>query len=180
MKPELIIALIAGGFAIVGIVLGAGLTYLGSYFEHRRRASEESCKEFEREQAVLHGAFALCNFLAEKLNEWDESASVYALARLQVAQPYLAKLIDRSPQSSDRLMVSLVDLGLRLEALLHCITQTLEALRETGLVEFDPAQLLKCIEELSSSVEMVQILVSGELPFISEEEMEKIIGPAGD
>jgi hypothetical protein len=105
--------------------------------------------------------------------------SVYGLARLQVAQPYLAKLIDRSPQGSDRLMVSLVDLGLRLEALLHCIAQTFEALRQTELVEFDATQLVKCVEELSGSVELVQVLVSGELPFISDEEMEQIVGSNG-
>ena len=170
LKPELLTSLIA----TVGILLGAGLTYLGSYIEHRRRTTAERRQEYENEQAVFHGAFALCNFLAGKLNEWDEKSSLQGLARLKIAQPYLAKLIDRSPQNSDRLMVALVDLGLRLESLLAVISQVLNSELHKDVVDSD---LALAVQELGSAIEFVQILVSGELPFISDEELAELTQP---
>ena len=121
MSSEVQVAIIAGAFAVLGTVIGAGLTFLFSLLEKRREDRRRAEEAAERESAVFHGAFALSNYIASRLNDWDEFRSVHVLQRLQVAQPYLAKLIDRSPPESERLMVSLIDVGLQLEGLLSLV-----------------------------------------------------------
>lgn len=168
MEPSMVNTLVAGGFALAGIVTGAGLTWLHSHFEYKRKKEDEQDEKLNREQAVFHGAFAVCNFLAERLNEWDNSRNVYSLARAAVAVPYLARLIENSPQESERLMVSLVDLGLRLDALLFSAGFSIAggpALPE----EADSNEVVAAVEELAGAVEIVQILLDGQLPMMSEE-----------
>ena len=123
MTPETFSAIIAGGFAVAGIIVGASLSFIGSYFEHRRSKADEIEGDIETERAVFHGAFALTNFLNSRLNDWDRSKNILSLKTLSVAQPYIAKLIERSPANSDRLMVSLIGLGLSLEGLLFIVGQ---------------------------------------------------------
>ena len=170
MSTELLIAIVAGVFSIVGAAIGAGFTVLGSYLEHRRVEKKELQSAADRERAVFHGAFAVCNFIAAKLNEWDRNKNVPALARLSVAQPYLAKLIDRSPPDSERLMVSLVDLGLRLEALMFSTGVAV------GGENFNLSELEREIEELGTAVEVVQIILTGELPMMDDEELASFPG----
>lgn len=170
MTPEILSAIVAGSIAVGGIIAGAGLTYLGSYFEYRRRKADEIVEINETESAVFHGAFALTNFLNPRLNDWDASNSILALAPLSVAQPYLAKLIERSPKSSDRLMVSLIGLGLSLEALLFVVGQ------KVGFDDDDDglsqSLIANNISELSQAIETVEIIITGELPFMTEEELD--------
>lgn len=154
-----------------GIVLGAGLTSFVSYLEHRRRRADEIAEAAERETAVLHGAFALCNFIVARLNDWDEDKSSVRLARLTVAQPYLAKLIDRSPHGSDRLMVSLVDLGLHLESLMFVAGYAVGSEVEANGANSEVAAE---VVALGRAAEFVQILISGELPFMTDEEIAQI------
>jgi len=163
--------LLAGALGIGGVVIGAALTHLSSFLQHRRQKADERRDAHERESAVFHGAFALANFIAGKLNDWDETRDVYSLARLTVAQPYLAKLIDRSPPASERLMVSLVDLGLRLEALMFSCGFVVGVNPEPfdNLLEIE-----KGVNELAAAVEMVQIILTGELPLLDAEDMAKL------
>jgi len=97
---------------------------------------------------------------------------------LAVAGPYLAKLIDRSPRDSERLMVSLVDLGLRLEALMFLAGLTV------GGEDYSVSEIENGIAELAAAVEVVQLILDGELPMMDEEELanlSKLEGsPKGD
>ncbi len=170
MSPELLAAVIGGSFALGGIVIGAGLTSLQSYLTYRRQKADELIASQERERAIFHGAFAVCNFLAERLNDWDESRNIYALARAVVAQPYLARLIEKSPQESERLMVSLVDLGIRLDAMLFASGFSIGAEPDRPS-DADLTEVVASVEELGRAVEIVQLLLDGELPMMSEEEL---------
>lgn len=170
MTPETLSAIVAGGIAVIGIVVGAGLTYLGSYFEHRRRKADEIDVVIETERAIFHGAFALTNFLNARLNDWDTSNDILSLTPLSVAQPYAAKLIERSPANSDRLMVSLVGLGLSLEALLFVVGQHIGN-DDTNVLS--SSLIDRNIEELAQAIETVEIIVTGELPFMTDEELER-------
>ncbi len=180
MSTEMLIAIVAGVFTVGGAAIAAGSAILGSYLDHRRKEKSEREAAEERERAILHGAFALTNFINGKLNDWDETRNVYGLARLSVAQPYLAKLIDRSPPESDRLMVSLVDLGLRLEALMFTCGFVVGSNHEP-----DPDDLPgieRSIGELSRAVDLVEVIVTGELPFMDEDELAQFqkLGPNED
>lgn len=174
MSGELLLAIIAGAFALGGIIVGAGLTSLQTFFEHRRKEADNLLASQDRERAIFHGAFAVCNFLAERLNEWDESRNLQALARAVVAQPYLASLIEKSPPDSERLMVSLIDLGIRLDAMLFAsgfsLGADLHQPREANAMDVEAA-----IEELGRAVEIVQLLLDGELPMMSGEELADLL-----
>lgn len=174
MSPEMLAALIGGSFALVGIVVGAGLTSLQTYLSYRRQKADELVVSQERERAILHGAFAVCNFLAERLNDWDVRRNIYALARAAVAQSFLASLIEKSPQESARLMVSLVDLGIRLDAMLFATGFSIGA-RPDQPSDAEIAEVLASVEELSRAVEIVQLLLDGELPIMSEGEINLLI-----
>ena len=179
MSDSLLNTIIAGAFALGGIIVGAGLTWLHSHIEYRRKKADQLEDAKDREDAILHGAFAVSNFLAQRLNEWDDTKNLYSLARSAVAQPYLAKLIDRSPHTSDRLMVSLVDLGLRLDALMF--SAGFAAGGGPALPsEADLSEVEAAIEEMAAAVELVQLLLDNELPMMSDEELAEIVANPED
>jgi hypothetical protein len=170
VTPETLSAIVAGGFAVIGIIVGAGLTYLGSYFEHRRRKADETDAVIETEHAILHGTFALTNFLNSRLNDWNISNDIVSLTPLSVAQPYVAKLIERSPANSYSLMVSLVGLGLSLEALLFVVGQHIG--NDSGSEVFSLSLIEKNIEELVQAINTVELIVTSELPIMTDEELD--------
>ncbi len=168
------IAIIGGSFAILGGLIAAGAGLLQSFLEGRREERQRRAEFDERERAVFHGAFSVSNFIAERLNDWDERRNVDVLLRLNVAEPYIAKLIDRSPAESDKLMVSLIDVGLRLDGLLVTAGYFLGlAEDDTGL---DISELDQCVDELSKAVELVQLILEGSLDFMSDDELAEIAG----
>ncbi|WP_209348088.1 hypothetical protein [Pontixanthobacter sp. CEM42] len=170
MTDELLLAGSTGLIAILGIIIGAALSQFNSYLEHKRTIEREFLQGQERERAVFHGAYALCNFINEKLNEWDSSKNVFALERLSVVQPYLGTLIDRSPRDSDRLMVSLFDLGIRLESLLFAAGFAAGSVEDLSSAELETVQ--RYSDDLARAAELVQILVTGELPMVDLEEFD--------
>ena len=171
MDSSVLIAIITGAFTVGGIVVGATLSQVNSYYVHKRELEGARLAAKEVERAVFHGSFALCNFIAGKLNEWDQSRNLHGLTRLVTTGPYLAKLIDRSPADSERLMVSLFDLGLRLEGLLYSAGF---AAGSTETPTFsDLGEVEAAVEELAAAVEVVQILLTGELPFMGEDELDQ-------
>lgn len=179
MSTEVLVAIVGGAFGLGGIVIGASLTALQSYFAYRRKRADDLLAMQDRERAIFHGAFAICNFLAERLNQWDQTRNVYALARSGVAQPYLANLIERSPQDSERIMVSLIDLGIRLDAMLYAAGFSTGAgtdePNEADLIELNAA-----IEELGRALEIVQLLLDGELPMLSDEDLAEFVARADE
>jgi hypothetical protein len=172
------VALIAGVFGIGGVFAGALLTYLSAYFQHRRERQERTDAAADVERAIFHGAFAVCNYIAEKLNEWDGKRRLIGLSRLQLVQPYIARLIDRSPEDSERIMVSLIDVGLRLEGLMFAVGYALEAPTSENDDPF--AEVDSAVEELSRAVELTQLLLGSELQiidiedFIHPDELQKL------
>jgi len=75
-------------------------------------------------------------------------------------------------------MVSLVDLGLRLEALMFLAGLTV------GGEDYSVSEIENGIAELAAAVEVVQLILDGELPMMDEEELanlSKLEGsPKGD
>ncbi len=174
VSSEMLIAIIGGSFALGGIIVGTGLTSLHSFIAYRQKRADDLLASADREHAIFHGAFAVCNFLAERLNDWDESRNIYALSRAVVAQPYLANLIEKSPHDSERLMVSLIDLGIRLDAMLFASGFSIGSGSEQPS-DADLTEVAAAIDELSRAVEVVQLLLDGELPMMSDEELADLL-----
>ena len=175
MATEMLIVIVGGAFGLGGIVVGAGLTFLQSHISYRRQKADQLLASRDQERAIFHGAFAVCNYLAERMNHWDSSRNIYALARSGIAQPYLAKLIERSPQDSERLMVSLVDLGIRLDAMLYTAGYSIGGAVDPS--ESDFAEVSAAVEELAGAVEVVQLLLGGELELLTEEDLASFETP---
>lgn len=174
MNTELQIAVIAGLFGLGGIVVGAILTHVSSYLQHKREIKVRLEDNRERELAVFHGAFSVCNYMASVFNDWDTSRNIFQLSRLAVAQPYVAKLIDRSPANSERLMVSLTDLGLRLESLLFRCGFAIGSANDPENISFD--DLESEVRELSGAVELVQLITSTQLDLLTSDDIAEIAG----
>ncbi|MGB7374052.1 hypothetical protein [Pontixanthobacter sp.] len=173
MAAETSSALIAAGAAIGGVVIAWILSQMGSSLEHRRKKSDDQKNFDERVRSVLYGAFAVCNFLNRAINEWDEQRNVPQLSRLVVAQSYLTKLIERSPHESETLMVGLIDLGLRLESLLHLVESIPESGVGVSIAGVDSVEL--SVDELAASVEVLLVMLDGDNAMISADELAKIV-----
>lgn len=168
MSETLQIALIAGAFGLGGFIAGALLAHLSAYLLHRRERQDKSDAAADVERAIFHGAFAVCNYIAEKLNHWDSDQQLISLSKLQLVQPYVARLIDRSPEDSERIMISLIDMGLRLEGLMFAVGFAMEA------PPTQPGSAAKdvnlAVDELSRAVELTQLLLGTELQIIDIED----------
>ena len=171
--PQLTAALIGAAAALgVGVVTWL-LGQLSSLISYRRTKKDELASSTERSRAVLHGSFAVCNFIADKLDDWDQKKNVADLARLSVAQNYITTLIDRSPHENEVLSVSLFDLGLRLESLMFLIGNLIGELGDFSISQID--QVDSATVELGSAVELLQLLLAPDSAMISEDDLAQIV-----
>lgn len=169
-----IIAALIGASAAVGVgVVTWVLGQVTTFFEYRRKKNDERDASSERSRAVLHGLFAVCNFVNGRLNDWDRTRNVYDLARLSAAQSYVTTLIDRSPHENEVLSVSLFDLGLRLENLLFIIGGAVGEGSEEVSITIE--NVTAAVDELGRSVEVMQLLLDSDVAMISDEELAEIV-----
>ena len=178
MSEAIQVALVAGGFGVVGAVLTWLFGQLSIKQNIQRERDERLVEQGERERAVLHGSFSLCNFIGERLNDWLNNRAFWRLEELAVAQNYLAKLIERSPHQSETLMVSIIDLGLRLDSLLFVIGQIDRTKPSMRLDEIDDVD--RSVNELFSSVEVLMLILDGDPAMMTEEEIAAIVSNPED
>lgn len=169
MSDELFIAFVAGAFGLGGALLGSILTILNSILEHKRQEESQRRKASDEEYALLHGAFALTSFINARINDFELTENVYSLARLNVAQSYMNALVGKMPNDSSRLMVSLIGLGLRLDAVLFVLGAHIGS--GTDFEPFPIEELRRSLAELESELEQVELLLTSELPISSIEEL---------
>jgi len=171
--PQITAALIGAAAAVgVGLVTWV-LGQITTLISYRWRRRDEESSSAERSRAVLHGSFSVCNFVAAKLNDWDETNSIEDLARLSVAQAYLATLIERSPHENEVLSVSLFGLGLQLENLMFLVGKAIGEGKEEDkqtIEKIDAAVL-----ELDPALELLQLLLDPDRAFISDEELSSMV-----
>lgn len=166
--------LLKGSISLVGTMLGGALVLFGGWRADKRRIRAEKQKSAQHESAVLHGAFAVSNFIKERLNDWSKDSRHSRLLRLKIAQSYISQLIVRAPPDSDRIMVALLDVGLRLDALLD-IAENIPKLRNSSQLHEYASIIESCASELDTSLELLDVLVTGELPIMSDEEVEQLL-----
>lgn len=164
--------------------LGGALVILGGWIADRRKAKREEQENISHEKAVLAGAYVVTNFINTRLNDWQNmvqhsEALTSELLRLRTAQNYVSKLIERSPPGSDRLMVTLLDVGLRLDALMDVASEPPRRKRASDHVIF--ANMIgQYVAELCASLETLEVIVTGRLLFVTEEELSEFQHPEQD
>jgi len=164
---------IAQGF--LGTLVGGGLVLFGGWLADRRKNSQENDLRERREKALLTGMFAVRNYVAERINEWSDSALLSHLEPLRTAQAYVHRLIDKAPGESESLMIVIIQIGLHVDALLATIDCRLSdpSLR-------DAAQLANVVgrqvADISASLEQFDMLCTSELTILNEEDLAEFSG----
>lgn len=169
MSETLQVALVAGGFTLIGSILTLGTTSIIARLEAERKYDREDQSRKSEESAILHGVFALLNFLNARLNEWDEGQNFFRLNKFYTAQSYHSKLMELAPSGSDHLMILLIDLGLRIDALLFLFEEIKENGRNQHLSRLAEVQL--AVGELDAAISAVDAILTAELPVSSIDEL---------
>jgi hypothetical protein len=160
---------------LLGTLVGGGLVLLGGWLADRRKNSTEELLRERREKALLTGMFAVRNFVMERLNEWEESGLLSRLEPLRTAQAYVHRLIDKAPGESESLMITVIEMGLKLDALIATIDRRFD---DPGLK--DPIALASMItrqvEEVAASIEQFDIFTSAELTMMTDEDLADFPG----
>ena len=121
----------------------------------------------------MTGAFSVTNFINKRLNRWDEDGLRSHLLELKIAQVYVEKLIERSPSGSERIMVAVLDLGLQLDALMGKIEHLPES-NVLGEMEAYANSVTSLVRDLAQPLEMLEILITGELPMLDDDDLAKL------
>ena len=170
--PNWTLELLKIGQGLLGTLVGGGLVLLGSLLTDRRRNRSEEELRHRREQALLTGMFAVRNFIVLRLNEWVEKGNLSDLNPLRTAQAYVHRLIEKAPSESETLMIAVMDVGLRLDALIAATEEYGEGGR-FGLP--NQAQFASYLEsraaELEQSLEQFDLISGRALPMLSDADL---------
>lgn len=157
---------------LFGTLVGGGLVLLGGWLTDRRRDRKEEDLRGQREKALFTGMFAVRNFILGRINEWSDGKDTARLEPLRTAQAYVHRLIDKAPGESQSLMISIVEIGLSIDALLATLDRP-----------FDDAVALKPVIErqvlsMLTAIDQFDIFSRAELAYLSEEDMMRFPGYA--
>lgn len=158
---------------LLGALVGGGLVLLGGWLADRRKARAEYEQRGRQEKALLTGVFAVRNYVISRIKEWDEDGLNSKLEPLQTAQAYVHRLIEKAPSESEILMITVLEIGLALDALLDRLDKgkpqhaTAEQWAET---------VTKQVKELVASLEMFDIVSNQALAMMTEEELAEFDG----
>jgi hypothetical protein len=167
------IAKIAQG--LLGTLLGGGLVLLGGWLSDRRKNRMDDDARERRQRTLLTGMYAVRNHIATRLNEWKEGGLLSQLELLRTSQAYVHRMIDKTPGESEVLMITVIEIGLKLDTLIATIDR-----RPTDpslSTPLDLARLLTLqVDELLSSLEQFDVVTSEELTFLSDDDVGKFPG----
>lgn len=160
---------------LLGTLVGGGLVLLGGWLADKRRNATEELLRKRREKALLTGMFAVRNYVAERLNEWKAEGLLSQLEPLRTGQAYVHRLIDKAPSESEGLMISVIEIGLNLDAVIATMDR---CTTDPGLK--GPEALGKLITrqvgDLAGSLEQFDIIASAELTFLGEDDLAQFPG----
>lgn len=163
------------GQALVGTVLGGGLVLLGGWLADRRKNRAEDAARARQQRALLTGMFAVRNHIATRLTEWDADGLLSRLEPLRTAQAYVHRMIDKTPGESEILMITVIEIGLKLDALIATLDR-----RSTDPSLKSPQGLAQLItlqaEELTASLEQFDIITGQELIVLSDDDLAQFPG----
>ena len=158
---------------LFGTLIGGALVLLGSWLSDRRKERTEKIAQEQRERALLTGMFAVRNHVMARLNEYEEDGGLLSqLQPLRTAQSYVHRLIDRAPSESESLMIAVIEMGLKLDALLATIDRKKTEPALADAMSF--AKVLSVnVEELLQSLEQFDLVTMTQLQFLSEEDLAR-------
>ncbi len=153
---------------LLGALIGGSFALLGTWLSDRRKLQNEHEAMRRRERALLTGMFAVRNHIGTRLQEYDADGLLSRLKPLRTAQAYVHRLIDKAPGESEGLMIAVIELGLKLDALLV----TIEAPPLAVLAKPDSDWIIRLrteLDELMASLEQLDVFTGSSLDFIDGE-----------
>ncbi len=164
---------------LFGTLVGGGLVLFGGWLADKRRNKTDELLRQRRERALLTGMFAIRNYIAEQLNEWEADGLLSQLQPLRTAQSYVHRLIEKAPGESESLMIAVVDVGLRLDEVLALLDRRGSDPALSDTIAF--AKLLsRQVVGLSESLEQLDLITAAELTFLSDSDLAEFDGVAAD
>lgn len=155
---------------LLGVLIGGSFALLGTWLSDRRKVQNERDAMRRRERALLTGMFAVRNHIAARLQEYGADGVLFRLKALRTAQVYVHRLMEKAPGESEGLMIAIIDIGLKLDA----VMATLETLPENDHPDVDLlSQLRVQIGELLASLDQFDLFTGSNLEFIDEETLAK-------
>lgn len=156
--------------ALAGTVLGGGLVLLGGWLSDRRKARLEDLARELRQRALLTGMFAIRNHIAARLIEWSSEGHLSRLEPLRTAQAYVHRLINKTPGESELLMITVIQVGLKLDTLIATLDRRFD---DPSLkVQEQLARLLTLqADELSQSLDQFDIISGRELIILGSDDL---------
>lgn len=161
--------------SLLAALIGGCLVLLGGWLSDRRKNRAEDIARERRQRALLTGMFAVRNHIATRLTEWQDDGLLSRLEPLRTAQAYVHRMIDKTPGESEILMITVIEIGLKLDALLATLDRrsTDPSLKTSeGLAKLVSLQ----VDELAASLEQFDIITSQELMVLSDDDLTAFPG----
>jgi hypothetical protein len=152
----------------VATVVGGLLVMAANHLSNRERRSHERFEALQRERALYTGMFAIRNFISERLNEYNEGQDIEALMPLESALSYINKLVDKTPIDGEALMITVIDVALKLDVVVTGVRRARDLL-------IDRSQLHRGINDLIGALDHYDTVAGASLAYVSEEELEQMV-----
>ncbi|NQE63581.1 hypothetical protein E1H18_3837 [Caulobacter sp. RHG1] len=160
---------------LLGALVGGGFALLGAWLADRRKQRNDEAGMQRRERALLTGMFAVRNHIATRLDEFEAGGQLSTLSSLRTAQSYVHRLIDKAPGESEGLMISVIEIGLKLDAALATISAP--PLATLAKSDGDWWRRLKIeLDELVGSLHQFDATAGASLTFLDEADLARLSG----
>lgn len=160
---------------LVGALIGGGFVLLGAWLADKRKLRNEEDAMQRRERALLTGMFAVRNHIATRLDEFETDGHLSSLSSLRTAQSYMHRLIDKAPGESEGLMIGVIEIGLKLDAVLASLSAA--PLAPLAKPNTDWWRRLKIeLNELVDSLHQFDAMAEAHLVFLGEDDLAKFAG----
>lgn len=174
--PNWTLELLKIGQGLAGTVIGGGLVLFGGWLADRRRDRKDHELQRRREEALLTGMFAVRNFIALRLNEWEEQGHLSDLNPLRTAQDYVRRMIEKAPAESETLMIAVVDVGLRLDALIAATGEYGSGKRyNLSNQELFARHIGQRVAELVQALEQFDLISGKALPMLTDADLAEFV-----
>lgn len=158
--------------SLVAAVVGGGLVILANWVTDRRKRRAEEDLRGQRERTLLTGMFAVRNHIAERLNAFGDSGRLSELYRLRTAQAYVQRFVEATPDGTEALMIAVLEVGLKLDALLSSLDRAPLKLTRTAMNAILPTVVDEA-NELLAALHQFDIIAQSSLGFVDEEDLRR-------
>lgn len=163
--PEITAAWLTFLAQLLATLVGGGLVILANNLTDRSRQRAEDNVRDEHHRVVLTGIFSVRNFVFAHINRLEPSSTWSALVPLASALRQVNVIVEKARPEDQALMMTLTDIQLALDALVATVGS-----KPRGR-PLQHAAARRQINEVLEAFETFDVVSSGSLAFLSDEEI---------